>query len=187
VVLGILLLPSAMARVALGMEGWLMLDLVLFLAASGSFFAFYLSAARARHRPWGVSVRSALMTMALGIGLTAPVSRAVWAGLGAWGNGTPFHRTPKGGLQGLRRYRSPGARTDTWMKLALTVWMALSTVLALMWGYYPTLPFLILFGAGWGWLGIGELLDGRRTRPRIGGDGADVPPAATLGTAHVPA
>lgn len=176
VVLGVLLLPSAVARAHLGLEGWLVLDLALFLAATGSFFTFYLSAARARARPWGRSLGTALLTMALGVGLTAPVSRAVLAEIGARGQETPFHRTPKGGALGLRRYHSPEAAADQTLKLALAVWMAGSTVLALAWGFYYTVPFLVLFGAGWGWLGVGEFLDRLRHQPRAG----------LAGLAHVP-
>jgi cellulose synthase/poly-beta-1,6-N-acetylglucosamine synthase-like glycosyltransferase len=164
VVLGVLLLPSAVARVFLGLGGWLALDFLLFLAATGSFFLFYLSAARMRGRPWVPSLGRALATMALGIGLTAPVSRAVLAGLSGLGARTPFHRTPKGGALGLARYGSPAAPADTVLKLGLALWMLGSTGVALALGYFATVPFLVLFGVGWGWLGVGELRDRRRGR-----------------------
>ncbi len=167
VVLGILLLPSAVARRSLGLEAWLLLDLLVFAAATGSFLVFYLAAARARARGWGRSVPQALLTMALGVGLTAPVARAVLRGVTGRGRGRdPFHRTPKGGRAGLRRYRAPAGSGDLALKLLLAAWMACSTVLALRWGLYPTLPFLLLFGFGWGWLGVGELVErGRLGRP----------------------
>jgi cellulose synthase/poly-beta-1,6-N-acetylglucosamine synthase-like glycosyltransferase len=163
VLLGLVLLPSAWARRHLGLEAWLVADLVVFAAATGSFLVFYLAAARSRKRPWVHALPQAVATMALGVGLTAPVARAVLRGAGGRGGGRdPFHRTPKGGAAGLRRYRSPGEHGDLVLKLGLAAWMFLSTLLALHWGFFPTLPFLLLFGAGWGWLGVGELLQRRR-------------------------
>jgi cellulose synthase/poly-beta-1,6-N-acetylglucosamine synthase-like glycosyltransferase len=163
VLLGILLLPSAWARRHLGLEAWLAADLVVFAAATGSFLVFYLAAARTRKRPWTRALPQAMATMALGVGLTAPVARAVLRGAGGRSRGRdPFHRTPKGGAAGLRRYRSPGEHGDLVLKLVLAAWMLVSTVLALHLGFLPSLPFLLLFGAGWGWLGVGELLQRRR-------------------------
>jgi hypothetical protein len=166
VLLGVLLLPSAWARRVLGLDAWLLLDLVVFAAATGSFLVFYLAAARTRDRPRAAAVPQALLTLVLGVGLTAPVARAVLRG--ATGRGhrrrDPFHRTPKGGRRGLERYRSPLAPGDLALKLVLALWMFVSIVLALTWGFLPTLPFLVLFGAGWGWLGVGELLE-RTTGP----------------------
>lgn len=158
VLLGILLLPSAVARRSLGLEGWLLVDLVVFAAATGSFLLFYLSAARARGRRWRRSIPQACLALILGVGLTAPVSRAVLRGVSGRGRGRDsFHRTPKGGAAGLRRYRLASGRGDLVLKLLLTGWMMASTVAALLWGFHPTLPFLMLFGAGWGWLALGQL------------------------------
>jgi cellulose synthase/poly-beta-1,6-N-acetylglucosamine synthase-like glycosyltransferase len=174
VVLGILLLPSAVARRSLGLESWLLLDLLVFAAATGSFLVFYLAAARARTRGWWGSFPQALLTMALGVGLTAPVSRAVLRGVTGRGRGRDlFHRTPKGGRAGILRYRAPAGSGDLAFKLLLAAWMACSAVLALRWALFPTLPFLLLFGVGWGWLGLGELLERGRLAAAGGtGDGA---------------
>jgi len=168
VVLGVLLLPSALARRSLGLEGWLVADLVVFSAATGSFLLFYLSAARARGRTWRRSLPQAVLALILGVGLTAPVSRAVLRGVSGRGRGTdPFHRTPKGGAAGLHRYRPAPGRGDLALKAVLAGWMALSLVAAVGWGFHPTLPFLVLFGAGWGWLALGQLREERRRPPEM--------------------
>jgi cellulose synthase/poly-beta-1,6-N-acetylglucosamine synthase-like glycosyltransferase len=163
VALGVLLLPSALARQALGMGRWLLVDLGVFVLASGSFLLFYLAAARTRRRPWLRAIPTAAVTMALGIGLTATVSRAVLRGLlPGSGDRDPFHRTPKGGQRGLRRYGSPRAQGDRALKLLLTAWMATSVGLAVFLNLHPTLPLLLLFLGAWAWVGLGEWREARR-------------------------
>ena len=182
VLLGILLLPSALARRSLGLEGWILVDLVVFAAATGSFLLFYLSAARARGRRWGRSVPQAALALILGVGLTAPVSRAVFRGVSGRGRGRDsFHRTPKGGEAGLRRYRLVPGRGDLVLKLLLAGWMMVSTVAALLWGFYPTLPFLVLFGTGWGWLALGQLREERPGRRRGGHERRNMVPVRVMG------
>ncbi len=153
--LGVLLLPSALARRSLGLEEWLVLDLAVVAAATGSFLLFYLSAGRARRRPWTSLIPTAFATLALGIGLTAPVSRAVLRGFRK-GPRDPFVRTPKRG-DGSVRYRVSGDRVDLVLKLGLTAWMLFSIGVALRLGLYGSLPFMVLFALGYGWLGFGEL------------------------------
>ncbi len=174
--LGVLLLPSALARQVLGLEGLLPLDLGVFAVATLSFFGFFGVAGRRRNRPWRSLLPTVAATMALGIGLTATVSGAVVRGLrGAVGD--PFVRTPKRG-GGPRRYVSPGARSELAWKAALAAWMVLSVFVAWSRGLYFSLPILLLFGAGYGWLAVGELLDRRRG----GGERSGVLGSAEAGT-----
>ncbi|TVP45485.1 MAG: glycosyltransferase [Gemmatimonadales bacterium] len=160
VVLGVLLLPSALARQALGLEAWILVDLLVFAAATGSFLLFYVAAARMRRRPWPRALPQAALALVLGVGLTAPVTGAVLRGLSGRGRRRDtFHRTPKGGAAGLRRYRSPRARGSLLAKSVLAGWMGLSILVAVQLGLYPTLPFLVLFGAGWGWLAVSQFVE----------------------------
>ncbi|CAN5629729.1 hypothetical protein BH23GEM11_BH23GEM11_00170 [soil metagenome] len=160
VVLGVLLLPSALARQSLGLEAWILLDLLVFGAATGSILLFSFSAARMRRRPWRSALPQAVLALVLGVGLTAAVSGAVLRGISGRGRGRDtFHRTPKGGAAGLSRYRTPRAWGTLLTKCILAGWMGLSILAAVTWGFHPTLPFLLLFGAGWGWLAVGQLLD----------------------------
>jgi cellulose synthase/poly-beta-1,6-N-acetylglucosamine synthase-like glycosyltransferase len=155
--LGVLLLPSAVARDALGLRGLLLLDGVVFALATLSFLTFYVAAGRMRRRPWHRLLPTAVATLALGIGLTAAVSRAVLRGLRG-GVADPFHRTPKRGASSTRLYRAPSAWGDALLRAALLAWMAISMGAALHLGYLGSLPFLVLFTAGWGWMAVGELL-----------------------------
>lgn len=152
--LGVLILPSAIARRHLGLDGFLFLDLVVFAAATLSFLVFYVAAGRRRLRPFGRLIPSAVATLALGVGMTASVGRAVVRGVAGGGGGT-FHRTPKRG-GGPVRYRSPAAPADRLLKLALAGWMWLGAATAVHLGLLGSVPFLVLFASGFTWLGVGE-------------------------------
>ncbi|NIP60760.1 MAG: glycosyltransferase, partial [Gemmatimonadetes bacterium] len=156
--LGLLLLPSALARRALGMEELLGLDLLVFGAATVPFLFFYGAAGRRRRRPWPRLLPDVVRTMALGVGLTAPVSRAVLRGLRSTGDG--FVRTPKRGRSPRSAYGSTSSGGDTALKLALAGVMALYAVGAVATGFYASLPFIALFGGGWLALGLSGLRDG---------------------------
>jgi cellulose synthase/poly-beta-1,6-N-acetylglucosamine synthase-like glycosyltransferase len=161
--LGVLLLPSAVARTSLGLERFLFLDLAVFAGATLSFLVFYTAAGRVRKRPWGPLLPRAVATLTLGIGLTAPVSGAVLRGM-ARKVRDPFVRTPKRG-GGPGRYRSPARRGDRILKGLLAGWALGCAALAVAWGYLASLPFLLLFGTGYTWLLAEDLLEGTATRP----------------------
>ena len=153
--LGVLIVPSALARRSLGLEGWLALDVVVFIGATVSFLIFFSAAGRRRGRPWSQLVPTAIVTLALGIGLSATVSRAVLRG--ALGSARdPFHRTPKRGDSSVR-YLSPRVPADVVTKLALTLWMVACGIVAVQESLWGSLPFVLLFGSGYMWLVLGEL------------------------------
>lgn len=159
--LGLLLLPSAVAREALGLHRFLAVDLAVLAGATLSFLTVYLAAGRRRGHRLLPLVPRALATLGLGVGLTASVSRAV--GRGLVGGRDPFLRTPKRG-DGRTRYRAAPGRGDVVAKAIMAGWMLLSAVLALLWGYLATLPFILLFAAGYLWL----LLGGKDTGAGLG-------------------
>jgi cellulose synthase/poly-beta-1,6-N-acetylglucosamine synthase-like glycosyltransferase len=153
--LGLLLLPSAVARSSLELDRFLWLDAAVFAGATLSFLTVYVMAGRVRGRPLWRLVGRAVATLALGVGLTASVTRAVLRGL-LGGSKDPFIRTPKRG-EGTHRYRPLAQWGDAALKAGLVTWMGLGVVGALVWGYVATLPFLLLFGGGYLWLLFGSL------------------------------
>lgn len=160
--LGVLLYPAAAARRALGWEAsplWT-LDLLIFAAATVPFGAFYFTAGRRRGLGWVALVPRVAAALATGIGLTAPVSRAVVRGL--LGRRDPFLRTPKRGDDVRARARHSGyfrvsGAVDTALKLALGATLAIFAAAAVRTGLYGSLPFLFLFGSGYLLLGVGGL------------------------------
>ncbi len=150
--LALLLFPAAAARRALDLERWIWVDAVVFGLATVPFLIFYLSAARRRGRPWGYSIGSVLRTLATGIGLSASVTIAVIKGL--TGIEEPFRRTPKLGDGSRARYVASAPPLDQALKLFMAAWSCTSLLWAVVEGYWGSLPFLLLFAAGYLWLAM---------------------------------
>ena len=152
--LSLLIVPSALGRRALGMDGLWWLDLALFLAATAPFILFYSAAARRRGRTAGRTARGVAGTLALGAGLSVLLSRAVLRGL--WRFRDPFERTPKTGGAGRSSYdASRGGFPGRGLALGAGVFMLVSGVVAVAGGQWGSLPFVGLFAAGYLSLGFG--------------------------------
>ncbi len=166
--LAILLFPSAVARRALGLEHLLWLDLLLFGAATFPFMVFYWTAARRRGRTRAGLATGVLRTLALGIGLSVPVTRAVVRGLR--GVRDPFVRTPKRGASRGGVYRSASAPLDVAGRLGMVLVMSAYLGAAVLGGYWAQLPFILLFWSGYVGLGLHAVSDAigalRRLLPR---------------------
>ncbi len=119
------------------------------------FMVFYAAAARRRGKPWRGMVGRVVGVLSVGIGLSAPVSRAVARGLR--GTPDPFVRTPKQGWETRAGYRAPGAARDVAFELGLAGLMLSYLVAAMAGGYYASIPFIALFASGYLRLGLGGL------------------------------
>ncbi|TVP74644.1 MAG: glycosyltransferase, partial [Gemmatimonadales bacterium] len=161
--LGLLLLPSALARQTLGLERVLLLDLPVFVLATLSFTAFYAAAGGMRGRSLPRSVAEALLALGMGVGLTASVTPAVLRGLRP-GNREPFRRTPKRGSAVGPLPMEPGGTGIRRFRLVLVLWALLSLAGAVWWGFWASIPFLLLFLLGWGGLAVADAVDGVRGR-----------------------
>jgi cellulose synthase/poly-beta-1,6-N-acetylglucosamine synthase-like glycosyltransferase len=155
--LALLLFPSAVARRALDLDHLLWLDLLLFGAATIPFMVFYWTAAEVRLRPRRGRVMGVLRTLALGIGLSVPVSRAVVRGLRAVED--PFERTPKRGSDPRPSYARVSVPFDSAAKLGMAVVMAVYLGAGIAGGYWGQLPFTLLFLSGYAGLGLPTLGD----------------------------
>jgi len=162
--LGLLLLPSQIARRTLGIEQYLLPDLLVFTAATLPFLVFYALAARRRGRSLGWALRAVPQALALGVGLTVAVTGSVFRGIFHRGE-DPFLRTPKRGEAVTTCYRVPVARRDLTLKLSVGGVMVAYLVVALLAGFYGSVPFIVLFGSGYlglGLRGLAELWDVRQ-------------------------
>ena len=169
ILLALVLFPATLAREALGLGHWIWLDVALFTSATAPFVLFYLCAARRRTRPWIGSIKSVARTLALGIGLSAPVTLAVLRGL--TGRVDPFRRTPKvggassegetGGTRTVAKpvtYRVSAGAADRRLTLFMALWSGSGVVGAALLGLWGSLPFLLLFAAGYGWMAFDGLV-----------------------------
>jgi hypothetical protein len=173
--LGLLILPSAWARRSLGLDHLLAVDLLVFAAATLPFLLFYGTAARRRRRPWRSVVPAVARTLALGVGLSAAVSRAVVGGLVS--GRVDFVRTPKDGGGDRPAYRPRHGWGDTVLELILGSYMVVCLGVSAATGLWAQLPFLLLFAAGYLGLGVPGL------RERVSRD--PVGPASGTGSVHV--
>jgi cellulose synthase/poly-beta-1,6-N-acetylglucosamine synthase-like glycosyltransferase len=157
--LAILLPPTIFIRGRSGLMELLLLDLPAFVLSSVSVAVFYLAAEREAHGTvWGRVWRVPLV-MSLGIGMAVSQTVAVVEGL--FGRDVTFVRTPKAGdVDGDGNRRPAYLARIGWtpfIELALASYLALSTALVIERGWYASVPFLLLFGFGFGYVGVSSL------------------------------
>jgi cellulose synthase/poly-beta-1,6-N-acetylglucosamine synthase-like glycosyltransferase len=163
--LSILLLPNLLMRTRHSWREVLMIDLPLFFGTTISLASFYVTSQREIDpQGWRRALRRLPIVLGIGIGLCVNQTRAVVEAL--LGRESEFIRTPKHGIMDRverwksRRYRA--ARTVVPLaEVAMAVYFAATVVLATQAGHYLSLPFLLLFLAGFGYVGALSLHQAR--------------------------
>jgi len=126
---------------------------------------FYVASQREIHATTWQRIKYLPYLMALGIGLSVNQARAVVEAL--LGHQTVFTRTPKSGVQGgtaaapKRRYRV-AVSLQPLLELALAAYFTLAVVWVIDRGVWYSLPFLILFQAGFAYVGLMSAIEGLR-------------------------
>ena len=151
-VLSLLLFPAIRVREQFRWQDFLVIDLPIFALATGSVLAFYLLSQRQVRSGWRGSLRDLPALMAVGIGLCVNNSRAVLEAL--TGHPTGFVRTPKLRVEGQdrswRHLRYRGALSSfTFLELGLGLYFTFVLGYALAHRIYVSVPFLLLFQAGY--------------------------------------
>jgi cellulose synthase/poly-beta-1,6-N-acetylglucosamine synthase-like glycosyltransferase len=170
-VLTALQLPNMLIRRQMEHPELLMLDVPLFLATCGSVASFYLIAHRDLHGDWKTGMKWLPAMMALGIGLSVNNGRAVLAGL--LGGDVEFVRTPKRGdaaeadLAGSSRYHGAWSWHNA-IELAFALYCSITLVAAVVTQSWASLPFLLLFSAGFVHVGVASLHEGLQIRRHQG-------------------
>lgn len=169
VLLSLLLFPALLIRFEHGWMELALIDLPLFMAATFSVSSFYVVSQREAYPDWKSRIRYLPMVLAVGIGLSVNNSRAVLEGL--LGIDSAFVRTPKFSIVNSsddwrhKRYRARIGLTPC-LEIALGLLYAFTIVYAAGHGHILTMPFLMLFSAGYLYTGINSLLQPWRT-PRL--------------------
>jgi hypothetical protein len=164
----ILVFPGAGDAVTLG--GWRrwILDMPVFFATSISVGAFYLVSQRAIHQKrWWQEIALLPAVLALGVGMSINNGKAVLEALLNRQSG--FVRTPKYGIerkgQSWRRARYTASRSAAVMlEIVFALYFSYSVLFAAQSGYWGTVPFLLLFGAGFWYAAGGSLVQSLPTR-----------------------
>ncbi len=162
--LSLLLLPNLVFRTTHGLREVLMIDLPLFFGTTLSLATFYLASQREVALLTGDRSRSAWSTLgqlplvlSLGIGLCVNQTRAVIEAV--FGRETEFVRTPKHGIRGKletwsgKRYRAAKSLTP-FFELLMAAYFVVAVRIALANGHYVSVPFLLLFLFGFGYVGL---------------------------------
>jgi hypothetical protein len=161
--LSLLLLPNLVFRTTHGVREVLMIDLPLFFGTTLSIASFYLTSERevarmsgsTSHSTWGTLAQIPLV-LSLGIGLCVNQTRAVMEAV--FGRETEFVRTPKHGIKGKletwsgKKYRAAKSLTP-FFELLMAAYFVAAVQIAFSNGHYVSVPFLLLFLFGFGYVG----------------------------------
>lgn len=161
--LAILLIPALYIRLDSGMIKLLLIDLPIFLAATGSVTLFYSLAYKAdqQNRTWRDMLALPMLT-SLGIALAVNNTKAVVSAF--LGRKSAFIRTPKSGStdQLLRRvprdYRLRIDRTIL-VEMALTVYSSIAIIIAFRMNMFFAVPFLTTFCIGFLYFSVKGISD----------------------------
>jgi cellulose synthase/poly-beta-1,6-N-acetylglucosamine synthase-like glycosyltransferase len=155
--LAILLPVTVVVRVSHGAMEVLLLDLPFFAAATASVVAFYAVSQRELGRRWTEWLPRMPLVMAVGIGLSINNARAVVEAL--MGYQTAFVRTPKHGVKShgesvvKKRYKAM-VSLQPLVELAMAGYMTYGVIYLVERGVYYSLPFLVLFQVGYGYVAL---------------------------------
>ena len=175
VVLALLIFPAMTLRRGTSSMMLLLVDLPLFLAATVSVLTFYFMSQVAGGGNWRREILYLPALMGIGIGLSITNARAVISGF--FQQGGVFHRTPKyrierrGEKWTAKRYRA-GTDPTRLVEALLTVYFLGCTVYAAVAGMWMSIPFLLLFVQGFGYMALLSYLPSLRDRWEKGKAGA---------------
>lgn len=166
VVVSALMLPVMIVRFYMGLWQMVLLDLPLIAASFWSISAFYVIAHRELYpKNWKRSVLLLPMLMAVGVGLTIINTRAFLEAV--LGVETGFVRTPKYKIEGRavslenKKYRRRSGLLP-YFELAVGTCFVGMIAFAIDTNNWLSIPFLLLFVAGYYWAGLSTLYQEHR-------------------------
>jgi cellulose synthase/poly-beta-1,6-N-acetylglucosamine synthase-like glycosyltransferase len=169
-VVSALMLPVMIVRFYMGIWQMVFIDLPLIMAAFWSISAFYVVAQRELYpKNWKRSVFLLPVLMAVGVALTVVNTRAVLEAL--LGIRTGFVRTAKYAVGDrqvkleTRKYRRKSGLLP-YIEIAIGTYFVAMIAFAIETYNFFSIPFLLLFVAGYYWAGMGTLYQEQQSRLR---------------------
>ena len=169
-VVSALMLPVMIVRFYMGIWQMVFIDLPLIMAAFWSISAFYVVAQRELYpKNWKRSVFLLPVLMAVGVALTVVNTRAVLEAL--LGIRTGFVRTAKYAVGDrqvkleTRKYRRKSGMLP-YIEIAIGTYFVGMVAFAIETYNFFSIPFLLLFVAGYYWAGLGTLYQEQQSRLR---------------------
>jgi len=164
------MLPVMIVRFYMGVWQMVFIDLPLIMAAFWSISAFYVVAQRELYpKNWKRSILLLPVLMAVGVALTVINTRAVLEAL--FGVTTGFVRTPKFAIGDRpmnlehKKYRAKSGLLP-YIEIAVGTYFVAMIVFAVDTYNFFSIPFLLLFVAGYYWAGWGTLYQEQQSRLR---------------------
>ena len=152
ILLAILMFPAMVIRYNMGWYEMMIVDVPLFLGATMSVCSFYVMSQREVFGDsWKTRLRYLPAVLSVGIGLSVSNAKAVMEAI--LGIESEFTRTPKYGVEGAgddwrqKRYRG-NVTLLPFVELLLGLYFTTMMYYAASNGIYGTLPFIVLFQAG---------------------------------------
>ena len=161
IVLSALMFPAMYVRYSMGWTEAMLIDLPLFAAATFSVANFYTVCQRELYTDWVSRLKYLPVVMAIGIGLAVNNTRAVLEAI--FRKETEFTRTPKYGVERVgdewqtKKYHT-SMMVQPLIELTLGLYFTGTVLYALANGIYGTLPFLMLFQAGFLYVGCTSIM-----------------------------
>jgi cellulose synthase/poly-beta-1,6-N-acetylglucosamine synthase-like glycosyltransferase len=159
--LSLLIFPAMLLRRGTSMRMLLLVDFPFFLSATASVLIFYLMSQVAAGSGWRRQMRYLPALMGMGIGLSVVNAHAVVSGL--FQRGGIFHRTPKYRIEASgedwrrKRYRA-GISATFLIEALLALYFVGCTIYAVSAGMWLSVPFLLLFVQGYGYMSLLSVL-----------------------------
>ena len=170
VVVSALMLPVMIVRFYMGVWQMVFIDLPLIMAAFWSISAFYVVAQRELYpKNWKRSILLLPVLMAVGVALTVVNTRAVLEAI--FGVTTGFVRTPKFAIGDRpmnlenKKYRRKSGLLP-YIEIAIGTYFVAMILFAIDTYNFFSIPFLLLFVAGYYWAGWGTLYQEQQSRLR---------------------
>ncbi len=159
--LSVLMFPAMVIRYNMGLYEMFIVDVPLFLCATLSVCLFYTRAQKeVSAEAWWRRALYVPAVLAMGIGLSVNNSKAVLEAL--FGTFSEFARTPKYRVEAAgdewkqKRYKS-SISVVPFVELAFGLYFSAMAAYALAWDLWGTLPFVLLFQAGFLYAGVTSL------------------------------
>lgn len=159
--LALLLFPALIVRFNQGLFELITIDLPLFVLSFASVNFFYINGQKALHKDWRRRILYLPGVMAVGIGMTVAVAKAVLEG--AIGVKSPFVRTPKFSVDGRtgdwkkKKYRGRMGVLP-FVEVGFGLYFSFVNYYAWSLGIYGVIPFLFLFQFGYLYTGLVSMI-----------------------------
>jgi len=157
--------PALVVRIVNGWRSLFLFDVILFWGATLPICLYYLVSQRQAGQPWMKRILYLPFLMAIGIGLSINNGKAVAEAL--LGFKSDFFRTPKFKIESrsdpwkTKKYRNAFARFGTAAEFFMGLYFLSAIGFACAFKVYDAIPFLALFCAGFFYISLLSLMQGR--------------------------